>query len=89
MDLNILENIDREEVFEILLPFKGIGKWTIEHIMLRGYGRYEFIPYQDLFFKRLCRENKIKSLDDYGKWRGLVGYYLIVYYNWIFVKKKN
>ena len=35
------------------------------------------------------KENKIKSLDDYGKWRGLVGYYLIVYYNWIFVKKKN
>jgi len=89
LDLDILESIDREEVFEILLSFKGIGKWTIEHIMLRGYGRYEFIPYQDLFFKRLCRENKIKSLDDYGKWRGLVGYYLIVYYNWIFVKKKN
>jgi len=82
LDLNILENIKREEVFEILLPFKGIGRWSIEHIMLRGYGRYEFIPYQDLFFKRLCRENKIKNLDDFGKWKGLVGYYLIVYYNW-------
>ena len=43
-----LEDKPRDEVVQFLRQFKGIGRWTAEYALLRGLGRIEVFPVDDI-----------------------------------------
>lgn len=43
-----LEKQPDEEVFGLLLNLRGIGRWTAEYVLLRGLGRTNIFPGDDV-----------------------------------------
>lgn len=77
------------EMIEELTKIRGIGVWTAEIALLRGLGRLDAIPADDIGLQRVIshfyRENEKISAEEvreiatsWGKWKGLASYYLIV-----------
>jgi DNA-3-methyladenine glycosylase II len=48
LDLVALETLPDEEAIAALTKFNGIGRWTAEVVLLRGYGRFTIIPAGDV-----------------------------------------
>lgn len=48
IDFNDFENKTNNEIIEFLCQFKGIGRWTAEYVLLRGLGRIEIFPRDDI-----------------------------------------
>jgi DNA-3-methyladenine glycosylase II len=76
-------------IIEELDKVKGIGVWTAEFTMIRGMQRLEALPADDLGLRRTishfyCGGKQITSAEarkiaeNWGKWKGLAAYYLIV-----------
>lgn len=47
-DFDRLENMPNEELVHFLCQFKGVGRWTAEYVLLRGLGRMEVFPGDDI-----------------------------------------
>ena len=86
-DLKCKENAD--EIIKELDKVRGIGVWTAELTMIRGMQRLEALPADDLGLRRTiahfycngkaitrCRAREIAK--NWGTWKGLAAYYLIV-----------
>ena len=78
-----------ENVIEELTKLRGIGHWTAELVMIRGMGRFDAIPADDLGIRRVISlfyfDNKVTSANQvrqlatkWGKWRGLASFYLMM-----------
>jgi DNA-3-methyladenine glycosylase II len=90
LDLEALkcwENTD--EIIEELDKVRGVGVWTAELTMLRGMSKLEALPADDLGLRRTishyyCGGKNITSAEarkiaeNWGEWKGLAAYYLIV-----------
>jgi DNA-3-methyladenine glycosylase II len=48
LDLEKLEYCDNQEALEILESLPGIGRWTAEYVLLRGLGRLNVFPGDDV-----------------------------------------
>jgi DNA-3-methyladenine glycosylase II len=48
LDLNEFEQLDNQECFERLVTLRGIGRWTAEYVLLRGLGRTNVFPGDDV-----------------------------------------
>lgn len=60
---------------EQLLAIKGIGPWTVEYVLLRGFGDPDGFPADDLFIKRLLGVKTAKATEKIAeKWRPYRGY---------------
>ncbi len=78
-----------EDIIEELTNLRGIGPWTAELVMIRGMGRFDAIPADDVGIKRTISRfyfdgkatsaSQVRSLaSKWGKWRGLASFYLIM-----------
>jgi DNA-3-methyladenine glycosylase II len=90
LDLEALiskENVNN--IIEELDKVKGIGVWTAELTILRGMQKLEALPADDLGLRRTiahyyCAGKPITSTEarhiaeNWGRWKGLAAYYLIV-----------
>lgn len=47
VDLDAYNSLDDATMFARLTSMRGIGKWTAEYMMLRGYGRLNIFPIDD------------------------------------------
>lgn len=47
-DFSSLESMSNEEVITSILPIRGVGRWTAEYVLLRGLGRLEMFPGDDV-----------------------------------------
>jgi len=85
--LNCSKNAD--DIIEELDKIKGVGIWTAELTMIRGMQRLDALPADDLGLRRTisryyCGGKPISSAEtrniakNWGKWKGLAAYYLIV-----------
>ena len=45
---NNLENKTNDEIVKLLCQFKGIGRWSAEYVLLRGLGKIEMFPGDDV-----------------------------------------
>lgn len=43
-----IEQMSNEDVIKLLCSFKGIGRWSAEYVLLRGLGRTDCIPGDDV-----------------------------------------
>ena len=90
LDMERLDRMeDLEGVLEGLTSVRGIGRWTAEEIMIRGMGRLEALPADDLGIRRsiarhyfhdpkITAEQARAVAAGWGKWQGLAAFYLLV-----------
>lgn len=90
LNLESLEKRDNtEDMIEELCEIRGIGVWTAELSLLRGLGRLDAIPADDIGLRRVIshyyRDDQKINADKarnialkWGEWAGLASYYLIV-----------
>ncbi len=48
LDLNELETLNDEQASAYLQNLRGVGRWTAEYVLLRGLGRLEVFPGDDV-----------------------------------------
>lgn len=48
LDLESLERMDNEEAKEFLYRIRGVGRWSAEYVLLRGLGRLDTFPADDV-----------------------------------------
>ncbi|BDZ69161.1 DNA-3-methyladenine glycosylase family protein [Methanobacterium ferruginis] len=86
---NIQKMATTDEMIMELGKIRGVGVWTAELALLRGLGRLNAIPADDVGLQRIISHFYLDGRDisseevreiasTWGKWKGLAGYYLIV-----------
>lgn len=89
LDLETFENLDNSEAMYRLLDVPGVGRWTAEYVLLRGMGRIDVFPGDDIGARNnLARWLHLPKPLDYGrvmhvvdKWKpygGLVYFHLLL-----------
>jgi DNA-3-methyladenine glycosylase II len=87
LDLEALWDKSDDEIIQILLPIRGIGKWTIECLLIFGMGRPDILPAADIGLRNAVRnvwnlenqpsEEEVRRLaEDWKPWRTYITYYL-------------
>jgi DNA-3-methyladenine glycosylase II len=73
IDLKELKYLSNEEIFNILIKFKGIGPWTIQNVLMFGYGRDNLFPATDIgiqnALKKLYKLERKPSLDEIEQYK--------------------
>lgn len=89
LNLEILSGCTNGEVVFRLLELRGIGRWTAEYVLLRGLGRIDVFPGDDVGARNnLSRWLKIREAMDYsrvektlrrwGSYKGLIYFHLLL-----------
>ncbi|WNB91335.1 DNA-3-methyladenine glycosylase [Bacillus sp. NEB1478] len=87
LDLEGLWNHTDDEIMKCLLPIRGIGKWTIECLLIFGMGRPDILPAADIGLRNAVRnvwhlnsqpnEEEVRQLaENWKPWRTYITYYL-------------
>jgi DNA-3-methyladenine glycosylase II len=76
LDLEQLARLDNEAAVEFLRGLSGVGRWTAEYVLLRGLGRLEIYPGDDVGARNnLARFlGRRKPLDYQGVRRAVAGW---------------
>ena len=88
LDLEGMARYGNEQIIERLTQVRGIGVWTAELTMVRGLGRLDAIPADDLGVRRAIttyyRKNRRVTereardiAEGWGDWKGLASFYLL------------
>ncbi len=90
IDFERLWTDSNDEIINELLPYRGIGKWTIECLMLFGLNRPDVLPAADIGLRNAVRRiyqldlqprpEEIRFLAENDNWRPWEGY--ITFYMW-------
>lgn len=87
LDLEGLRRRSDEEVMETLLPLRGIGRWTVECLLLFGMGRPDLLPAADIGLRRAVQrvyglperpgEEEVRRIGEaWAPWRSYATFYL-------------
>jgi DNA-3-methyladenine glycosylase II len=75
-DLNLAEltHLSEDEIFKSLIKLKGIGPWTIQNLLMFGYGKPNLFPTADIGIQnalkklyKLDRKPTIEEMETYKK----------------------
>jgi DNA-3-methyladenine glycosylase II len=89
LDLEALANATHASAMDRLLVLRGVGRWSAEYTLLRGFGRLNVFPGDDLGFQNnLAQWLKVKKTPDYEgvhrmlhKWQkygGLIYFHMLL-----------
>ncbi|HBN21874.1 MAG TPA: DNA-3-methyladenine glycosylase 2 family protein [Holosporales bacterium] len=90
LDLEEFKNWDNsKDITKELCKIRGIGVWTTEMMIMRGMNKWETMAADDLGLRRCishyyCNDKKIsgdearETAEKWGKWKGLVSFYLMM-----------
>jgi DNA-3-methyladenine glycosylase II len=93
LDLDAFESFqDTGEILEELKRVRGIGDWTAEMVMIRGLHKMDSLPADDIGLQarvsyfygqqgRASADDLRRVAGNWGRYRGLGGYYMIVAHN--------
>lgn len=56
LNLEVLRQQTDEEVFDTLLPLRGVGRWTVECLLIFGLGRPNRLPADDIGLRNALRK---------------------------------
>ncbi len=91
LDLQGLSVLDTAAALERLMELKGIGRWTAQYILLRGLGRLDVFPADDVgsqnkmqhWLRRKQRpdyEQMYRIVAPWRPYRGLLYFYLLLHH---------
>ena len=94
LDLEGLREVDDETAVAELTKITGVGSWTAEYTLIRGMGRVNSLPADDLGIQRAISEAYFKSrkigsnevrrvLGKFSPFSGIAAFYLMYYLLWI------
>ena len=73
LDLEDMDGMDNETVLERLRSIKGVGRWSAEYVLLRGLGRLNIYPGDDVGARnKLQRWLNLKEQPDYERIKKLL-----------------
>lgn len=89
LDLEAIGDLDDEQAASQLMELRGVGRWTAEYVLLRGFGRTHIFPGDDVGARNNLRRwlavpvpldyegvrQVMKAFDPYG---GLVYFHLLL-----------
>ena len=86
LDFAQVGELPQDEAVEQLRRFKGIGRWTAEYLLMRGYGARDALPAADVGlqiyvgraygFGRKATEAEVREIAERVKgWRGWAAFY--------------
>ncbi len=86
-DLEELRQQPDVEIIEALIQIRGIGRWTAEYTLIRGFGRFDALPtgdaglqngYKTIYRldRKPSKEELIEKAELWRPYRGLATYYL-------------
>jgi DNA-3-methyladenine glycosylase II len=89
LDPEAMSGMETGDIIEKLCSIRGVGRWTAELTLLRGFHRYDAFPAADIALRRMIANliglNRKISVDEareiaepWGRWKGLVAFYLEV-----------
>ena len=89
LNLESLVKLDNQVALERLVKLKGVGRWTAEYVLLRGLGRLDIFPGDDVGARKKLAHflGKKKPLDydgvrravaDWQPYAGLVYFHLLI-----------
>lgn len=89
LDLESLEIMDNDRVVRSLCDIYGVGRWTAEYVALRGLGRLDIYPADDLgnqtklqhwlnLNERPNYEGVHRIIDKWSPYRGLIYFHLLL-----------
>lgn len=89
--LEALAELDDRQALTRLLDFHGIGRWSAEYAMLRGLGRLNVFPADDVAgVRNLHRCLRLKKIPDYNTGRRLLSrwhpYEGLLYFHFLLAK---
>ena len=87
VDFEKLRSLPDETAIAELVRLRGIGRWTAEYLLLRGFGRPDAIPAGDMGLRiilgrmhglgRNATEDEVRRVAEaWAPWRGYVAFYL-------------
>ncbi len=90
LPLEAMRQAADEEIREQLLKCRGFGAWSVEYFLLRGLGRFDSVPADDVGLRRtigkyLTRWHRPsprqleRALSPFAPYRGLAAFYLAVH----------
>lgn len=91
LDLEALKRLPDDEAFRVLTGVRGVGPWTADYVLVRGMGRLDRVPVEDLGIGRAVGKylGEGRRVEDPGEvlpllrpfapYRGLAAYYLLVH----------
>ena len=93
LDLESLRMMDDESAIAELTKIKGIGRWTAEYALIRGMGRVNSLPADDLGIRRAISQAYFKGkrtsskqvrrvLSKFAPYSGISAFYLMYYLFW-------
>jgi DNA-3-methyladenine glycosylase II len=75
-DSEQIEQVDNAAITEMLLKLHGIGRWTAEYVLLRGLGRTNVFPGDDVGARnRLALWLGLRRSLDYSSTRRIVNHW--------------
>lgn len=89
LNLEELATLETSAAFDRLIALKGIGRWTAQYVLLRGLGRVDVFPADDVgsqnkmqrWLRRKQRpdyEGMYRILTSWRPYRGLIYFYLLL-----------
>lgn len=89
LDLDALEQASDDEVRQTITRVRGFGRWSADYVLVRGLGRTDVVPFDDLGVRRvvgnmladgrvLTAQEAEKALAAFAPYRGLAVFYLLV-----------
>ena len=88
-DFRSAESLDDSAAIAALSKFSGVGRWTAEYVLLRGFGRFNIFPGDDVGGRNGLRnylgigdeldyEGVRKALLHWRAWSGFIYFHLLV-----------
>jgi DNA-3-methyladenine glycosylase II len=99
MDLECLNKMDDETAIAELTKIKGVGPWTAEYTLIRGMGRMNSLPADDLGIQRAISQayfkgkrigsNEVRQvLSKFSPFSGIAAFYLMYNLFWMPTRAK-
>jgi len=91
LDFAVLKQMPDDEARSFIMKQRGFGRWSADYILVRGLGRLDCVPVDDLGVQttvgkylgdggRMAPEEVQEALEPLAPYRGLATFYLLAYY---------
>jgi len=90
LDLEKLKDLPDDEVRSLLCRIRGFGRWSADYILIRGLGRPDVVPVDDLGIRtftgaylgdgsRMSAGQVARAFEPYAPFRGIAMFYLMAH----------